>query len=252
MKFSQRILTSVAAAVLCLHTPAFAQTGAQMAPGAMPAHKLIFVDPAHFDPALTLPAPFAPDSAEGRAELDAVRATVAAATPAEIAQAARDDGNESATYLADVLPGFDLAKLPATRKLFDDVRNDENIEAGLYKKHFARFRPYELDPTIPTCVPSKPTAPGKTPSSYPSGHGVLGYSTAVVLAHLMPEKAEVIFQRARRYGHNRVICGVHFPSDIVASQTIGTLVAYDLLGNTEFRKEYDAAHAELVAARLTQ
>lgn len=210
-----------------------------------------FLSAETLNPALTLPVPNAPDSAQGKAELEQVRQIVAHATPAQIAAAARDDGTENVTFFADVLPGFDIDKLPATKQLFDDVRNDENYEAKVFKTHFARLRPYELDSRISTCVPSKPTAPGKTPSSYPSGHATMGYSMAVVLAHLMPEKAEIIFARAKLYADERLICGVHFPSDTAASQVVGTVTAYNLLQNPAFKAEFDAAHAELVAAGLT-
>jgi acid phosphatase (class A) len=72
----------------------------------------------------------------------------------------------------------------------------------------------------------------------------------VVLASLMPDKAQAILTRASQFAENRLVCGVHFRSDIVAGQTLGTVIAVDLMQNADFRKEYDAAAAELSAAHL--
>lgn len=228
------------------------QAGAQMTTApAKPAPKKLFMSGDLLDPALTLPAPAKPETAEGKAQLDEVRAIVKASTPAEIEQAAKDDANESIALFTETLSGFDLAKLPMTAKLFHDVENDQEIVTKAAKVHFARLRPYELDPSIPTCVPSKPTAPGKTPSSYPSGHSTLGFTDGIILAHLIPAKAGVILTRAQEYARNRVVCGVHFSSDAIASEALATGMAVEMMQNADFQKEFAAAKAELVAAGLT-
>ena len=198
---------------------------AQMAPASAPAKaplKPIFLSGDFLDPALILPVPPMPDTAEGKAQLDEARAIVKAASPEHIKEATADDADESVHAFAKVLPGFDLAKLPKTVKLFKDVENDQDYVTNMAKVHFARRRPYELDNTIPTCVPSPL---GGKPRSYPSGHSTLGYTDAIVLAHLMPAKAEVILARAKAYAENRVVCGVHFSSDTVASQALATGIA---------------------------
>jgi len=246
--FKIRLLGVIALSAL-ISGGAMAQMNAAPAPAAKSGAPM-FISADAMDPALTLPKPPLPGSDQGKAELEQVRQIVAHATPAQLAAAAKDDVTENVTFFADVLPGFDMTKLPATKKLFDDVRNDENFEAKLFKNHFGRLRPYEVDSTISTCVKSEPTAPGKTPSSYPSGHATMGYSMAVVLAHLIPEKSDIIFTRARLYADERVICGVHFPSDTAASQVVGTVTAYKLFENPAFKAEFDAAHAELVSAGL--
>ena len=42
----------------------------------------------------------------------------------------------------------------------------------------------------------------------------------VVLASLLPDKAQAILQRASVFAENRLICGVHFRSDIVAGRLV--------------------------------
>ena len=78
----------------------------------------------------------------------------------------------------------------------------------------------------------------------------------VVLASLMPAKSQDILARASQYAERRLVCGVHYRSDIVAGQEYGTLLALRLMQNPAFkaqmeaaRKELAAAHPELAAAR---
>ncbi|HUO02350.1 MAG TPA: phosphatase PAP2 family protein [Rhizomicrobium sp.] len=200
-------------------------------------------------PGLLLPAPAKPDSAEGRDDLAAVKAAQAGASPERIALAAADDKNETVWFLANILPGFEASRLPVTDKLFKAARNDENFEVNAFKRYFARERPFDIDHSIKTCVPS---VYGRGLESYPSGHATMGYSLSIILAHLIPEKAETILARAKEYGANRVICGVHFPSDIAASQALGTAVALELMSTPAFKADLDAAKAELIGAGLTK
>jgi acid phosphatase (class A) len=241
-----RNLTAIAISTLLGATAIASFAAAQTT---KPTPKLIFISPDAFDPALLLPAPVAPDSTEGKADLAEVQAIVKAATPAEIRQAAMDDENESIALYSETLPGFDLTKLPATAKLFHDVENDQEIITKKTKTYFARVRPFDLDHSLSTCVPSPF---GKAPTSYPSGHSTLGYTDGIILAHLMPAKATTILLRAKAYAHNRVICGVHFTSDTAASEALATGLAIELMHNAQFQTEFAAARAELIAAGLTQ
>ncbi len=241
-----RVVQTLSVCLLLGASALAVSAAAQMAP-AKAAPKPVFVSGDFLDPALILPVPPAPDSAEGKAQLDEVRAIVKAASPERVREAAVDDGDESVHAFAKVLPGFDLTKLPKTAKLFKDVENDQDYVTGMAKVHFARRRPYELDNSITTCVPS---APGGKPRSYPSGHSTLGFTDAIVLAHLMPARAEVIFARAREYAENRVVCGVHFSYDTVASQALATGIATEIQQSPQFQAEFAAAKAELSAAGL--
>jgi acid phosphatase (class A) len=141
--------------------------------------------------------------------------------------------------------GFDLKALPATAKLMSEVRHEEKIAADTAKTHFARKRPWIVDPSFKSC--SRADEPL---SSYPSGHATMGFSMAVVLADLAPEKAEALLARANDYGYSRMVCAMHFRADIVAGQVLGTKVAEDLLRKPAFRAERDAAADELRGAGL--
>ena len=78
----------------------------------------------------------------------------------------------------------------------------------------------------------------------------MGYSVAVVLAALAPEKAQAIMTRASDYAENRLVCSMHYRWDIFAGETLGTVVGEALLRTPAFKKQFSAAEAELRAAHV--
>ena len=215
------------------------------APAAKPAAAAPkFLTAADYAPDQILPAPPKDGSPKAMAELAEVQALERSRTPAELARAKHDDETENATVFAEVIgPGFDLTKLPATAKLLADVQVEEKAAAKAAKDHFLRNRPWIIDNALQSC------AKGDAPqSSYPSGHSTMGFSMAVILARLEPAKAPALMARAAEYADNRLVCGMHFRSDVVAGQALGTAVALKLLDLPAFRAEMDAAAQELAKA----
>lgn len=207
-----------------------------------------FLAPAQYQPAVLLPPPPAANSTAAKAELAELQRIEKARTPEQLTRARSDDKTEDASIFAEVLgSAFDLKKLPATAKMFADVRAEEKQAAADAKTFFKRDRPWIVDPAIQSC--SKEDAPQ---SSYPSGHATMGYSMGVVLAQIAPEKAQQILARAAEYAENRLVCGMHFRRDIQAGQTLGTVVAVDLMQNQAFKAEIEAATAELRAAGVVK
>ena len=200
-------------------------------------------DPAHF-----LPPPPEEGSPRAMAELAETKKLLAEATPAQRAAAASDDGNENGTIFAVVLgPAWDLAKLPATAKVINEVTASEGPFSDVAKNEFHRRRPWIVDSTIQTCAPHRPS---QDMQSYPSGHTTVGYGMGVVLANLMPNHAQAILGRSAQFAENRLICGMHFRSDIVAGQQFGTIMAIRLMQNPQFQADMAAAKAELQVAHL--
>jgi acid phosphatase (class A) len=83
--------------------------------------------------------------------------------------------------------------------------------------------------------------------SYPSGHAALGWAWALVLAELIPDRADAILERGRDFGWSRVVCGVHYPSDVEAGRIVGAGAIARLHGDAFFRTQMDAARAELAS-----
>ena len=201
-----------------------------------------------YDPAHYLPPPPASGSPRALAELAEVKRSMAEATPEKRAQAASDNDSENGTIFAVVLgPAWDLNKLPATAKVINEVTGSEGPFSDIAKQEFKRDRPWVVDSAIQTCAPHKPS---QDHASYPSGHATVGYGMGVVLANLMPNHAQAILGRSEQFAENRLICGFHFRSDIVAGQQFGTIMAIRLMQNPQFQADMNAARAELSAAHL--
>jgi acid phosphatase (class A) len=186
-----------------------------------------------------LPPP--PDAATTAREMDELRAIATRSTPEDRAQAKQDAENETPTIFNDAA-GFDLASSPQTFKLLTLVGDEEEDDTKDAKAYFHRDRPYAAEPAIKTCTPVKP---GKAANSYPSGHATRAFSMGLVLASLMPAKSQEILARASQYAERRLVCGVHYRSDIVAGQQYGTLLALRLMAKPEFQTLMAAAQAEL-------
>jgi acid phosphatase (class A) len=223
------------AVALVLAMPAFAQAAPAAEPG------FAYLDARQFNPDQILPAPVAKGSAAEKNELAYLHQIINGASKERMAQATWDDGHEDSALFNAAL-GIDLKSLPATWALLSIVQDEAAKAATLSKLHFARIRPWGIDPTVPRCD-SEPDA--KPVKSYPSGHATLGYSVGWVLAHLMPAKASVIMNRAADYATSREVCGAHFPSDTEASHVIGTLVGTSLLADPRLAGRIAAARAEL-------
>lgn len=93
-------------------------------------------------------------------------------------------------------------------------------EAGLNiyiaKKLYDRPRPYDSNPEIKPCIDLESS------SAYPSGHATIAQFLALELSQFFPERRIQFLKRASEASMNRVIGGVHHPSDVVAGQKLGT------------------------------
>jgi acid phosphatase (class A) len=257
----------LAIAILALvlpYTGAYAQstpaTNADKSPAATaPATKktLKVLTPAEIDPSRLLPAPPEDGSDSQIRDLADVERIVKTRTAERYAQAKWDNEHESAIAFASVIgPGFDLSVLPATAKLLAIVENDQSVAASAAKVYFHRKFPVAADTSITDYHAYTCDAEVKIPSeralrSYPSGHSAMGYSVGIVLAALMPEKAQAILARAQDYAYSRIVCGDHYRSDTEASHALGSAIGITLLNNATLKPMIEASKAELREAHLT-
>jgi acid phosphatase (class A) len=232
----------IASLGLALGAAAFAQ-----APPAAKSATLMVLAPSDIDPARLLPPPPAPDSDTQKAELAQLHLIQTQRTQARFDQALWDDRHQNSQMYAALLgPRFDLDRLPATRKVMQTVNNDLVIASRRAKTYFKRPRPWLTDPSLQGCPPT-PTDPL---SSYPSGHTTYAFATGVVLAELMPDKAQAILARDQDFADSRMVCGLHYRSDLAAGETLGTLVGRLILASPKTQPDLAAARAELRAAGL--
>jgi acid phosphatase (class A) len=228
--------------VVCL----FIAAGATGAAGqSLRVQTATYLDVHQVDLSKLLAPPPAAEFARGQVDMATVLEVQRIRTPEQV-ERARADVKKSVFRFADVLgPAFNQANLPKTAALFDAANHDASMIAKTGKDFFSRARPYITNPDV---HPSVTLNPKDGNDSYPSGHATFGYMTAILLAQMVPEKRDAIFVRGREYGENRVVDGVHYPSDVEAGRIDGTLVAEVLMANPEFQKAFAEARAEVRAA----
>ena len=62
---------------------------------------------------------------------------------------------------------------------------------------------------------------------------------------MVPEKRDAILARAEDYGHNRLVCGVHYSTDVPASKLLAYTIHAIMEVNPQYQKELAAAKVEL-------
>ena len=113
------------------------------------------------------------------------------------------------------------------------------------KQQQGRIRPYIAHPGLEPCLPREDTG------SFPSGHAVWFRTTAELLADLLPERRDRLHHVGRQGGANRVLCGVHYPSDVEAGQRLGADAALQIIASPQWQafRQDPALRAELELLR---
>ena len=187
-----------------------------------------------------LPPPLAAGSAAAQRDLQAVLAVQHSRSTEDMA-AAKADAEHSVFRFADAI-GLTMpaSSLPKTATFFERVARFDKGEVKQAKAYWQRPRPSMVSTEVHPL--SKEKSDGW---SYPSGHATFGYTTAVLLANMLPEKRAQIFTRADLYAQHRVVMGAHFPSDVEAGKLAGTVLADEVLHDAQWQADYNMARSEL-------
>ena len=115
------------------------------------------------------------------------------------------------------------------------------------KKTYMRRRPFMVF-NEQTLTPEDEESLRKN-GSYPSGHTLLGWSAALLMSEINPERATEILARGYRYGENRLVVGAHWQSDTDAGR-LAASAAYARLHTSErFLEQMKKARAEFQALK---
>jgi acid phosphatase (class A) len=161
----------------------------------------------------------------------------------DVERARRDLGLGLDAFAPALGGGFDPARHPRTAALLDRAHASATGPIRAVKARFGRPRPYEADPRVEPAVPREDTP------SYPSSHATRGVLVARVLAALAPARQEALLEAGLRAGFDRVLGGVHYPSDVLAGQRLGDMLASALLRDPAFIREIEAVRAAEWAPR---
>lgn len=124
------------------------------------------------------------------------------------------------SFYGELLTDCEISHVKA---LFTALKIDVGIHAGYAKYSYKRPRPFLTDPTLKPCVKLEKTY------AYPSGHSTMAHLYAKVLAHIFPDRAEQFLNRGDEIALNRVIGGVHHPSDIEAGKKLGFALSKEII-----------------------
>ena len=117
----------------------------------------------------------------------------------------------------------------------------ENI-SGFPKYYYKRIRPFMRFHEHTATPQFEPDL--RRNFSYPSGHTILGWCSALLLSEINPERADTILTRGMMYGESRVIVGAHWQSDVDAGR-LAAAAAYARMHTSErFLKQMQLARQE--------
>lgn len=177
-------------------------------------------------------APPDPGSPETRRELDELLELQRTRTPELVAEARADRKTDiSRFYPALGDHNYDHWMV---RRLAQRTEDDVRIYVRAAKDHFRRLRPSEIEPRLEPCIEDV-----QGDLSYPSGHATFAFSMAYLLGSIVPERARDLEQRAEEFARQRMVCGVHFRSDIEAGRMAAQWLMVRLRAEPRFRSELE-------------
>lgn len=239
------VISGVALAGVALaQAPVTAMTGppARMIYGYLTADSL--------DGKSILGPPPAVDSAHGKADRALYEQTRALAGTPRWKTAIQDNdlwGGGALKRFSCAL-GVDVSETqtPVTWKILHKIETDVRTVGTPAKDFYARVRP-ALGNDLPICVPREDWM--RTNASYPSGHAMTAWSWGLILAEAVPARADAVLMLGKDSGDSRMICGVHFISDVEAGRTLGSAMVARLHATPAFAADLKKAKRELARAK---
>jgi acid phosphatase (class A) len=234
-----------------LHRPAAGDRAATEGPLPKPAAAGGYLPEAHIpDAAPLLGPPPPPGSGTAEGDVATFKATRALQGTPRWALATRDAVFGAAALLQDFSCALGVqltqANAPTLYHMLSRVVVDADTVEARAKKTFKRPRPF-VDHEGPICVAKEPWLARSF--SYPSGHSTFAWTSALLLSEAVPDRATEILARARTYGESRVVCGVHYESDVQAGRIAASAAFSALQAEPEFQRDLHQVRTELANLR---
>jgi acid phosphatase (class A) len=139
------------------------------------------------------------------------------------------------------------AETPRLYRLLRRSMVDAGSSTRAAKDHYQRKQPFMIN-LARTCTPSAEDGLARD-GAYPSGHTAIGWTWALILSEIAPDQSQAILARGRAFGQSRVVCNVHWQSDVNASLLLAAGTVARLHDDPAFLVDVEAAKAEMAAAR---
>ena len=214
-----------------------------------PGYVIGYLQPAELpDSQALLPPPPAAGSAAFAADEDAYRTTRKLRDTPRWALAARDANlafpKAAETFSCVLAMPISEEATPHLNMLLRRVRADASRANDKPKDFYKRKRPYVAYGDA-SCTPHEK----HKDDSYPSGHSSIGWAWALTLAEIAPERADALLARGYAYGQSRVVCGVHWQSDVEAGRVVGASTVSRLHADPVYAAQMAGAKKEIRSAR---
>ena len=142
---------------------------------------------------------------------------------------------------------------PKLMTVFGRAVSDTAGQSSRAKDFYKRERPFTIDKG-PTCQ-----APAELYDQrahhmsydYPSGHATLGWTMAMILASVAPDRAQPILERGRAFADSRFICGAHNESAVEGGMLSASATMALVETKPAYQADLAAARAELDALRAS-
>jgi hypothetical protein len=193
--------------------------------------------------------------------------------------------NAGKYFFANATTNGKLAVPAEESQILKDIHGETDIFGKSYHlpagspgaDKYGDSRPFQTEPTTATItghdylnIPSDNTQYNRGPMmnlvdspSYPSGHTTYGYTGAILLAILVPERYQQMIARGAEYGNDRILVGAHYAMDVLGGRTLALYDLAHLLANDpayvsqpvegapaipDFQAAIKAARADMTAA----
>lgn len=113
------------------------------------------------------------------------------------------------------------------------------------KNRYVRPRPFMLNGEA-ICTPEQEDLL-RGDGAYPSGHSAIGWGWALILAELAPTRENELLARGRAFSESRMVCNVHWLSDVTEGRTMGAAAVARLHADPVFRAQLDLARGEMTS-----
>ncbi len=190
--------------------------------------------------AISLPPAPADGSPEDKRDFAIMHQWQDKRTEAECSRAIKEAASGYDTFFGEMSP-FPKPLPEEVAAFFKRVRVDVGFSTYTFKKKNVRLRPFLRDTTLKPCLPLEDGY------AYPSGHTTLARVFALVLADLVPAKKADYISRADVIALDRVLGGVHHPTDTDAGKLLG-----DALHELQLKSPAYQADLELVRRYLVK
>lgn len=180
------------------------------------------------------PQPPAEGTSAAQADLDYVIALQAHPTKKALAHAEESVSFTVFTFSEVRGPTFSPAAYPKTAVFFKTMEAVANSPKNWLKDMIRRERPYKAHPSL-----VKPLVTVEEGYSCPSGHALRSWLDALVMGDLDPARRSDYLACAVRVNSDRVLGGMHYPSDTAAGRALAEEMHRNLLKDPSFMADLE-------------